>query len=201
MKPFPTIFFFLLFALFLKSLNAQYIGTKGGVNISTFYSNDVLMEYSPSFGINSSVFYKKTFFSFLSIRPELGFYQKGSQLYINNVKSTITFNYSQMGFDVQLQAPQVPFYVFGNIYGNYLMSGESKTLNDTTILSIGKNYYLPYDYGIAGGVGFNFDFPFFSIFIEGKYEFGLFDFNDYTNADLVEKNRNLVVSFGFMVEI
>ena len=192
---------FLAVMLFVfANVDAQKIGVKGGLDLSTLMTDNSNGEYSMIPGMNASIFFQKGLLPFLSIRPELGYYQKGSTYKLNGFKSKTTYDYLNLDIMVRLKVPIIPVYVIAGPYGGYAFGGEynEDLLNTTSQIDFGKDKTLPYDFGLAGGVGYVKDFAIFKFFVEAKYEMGMVDINDYSLGS-VDKNRNLAFSVGMMI--
>ncbi len=198
-------FLFLIVIFFVSfGINAQNLGVKGGLNLSTANVTNSSLTFKMKPGMNVSMFFQKDLVGeILSIRPEFGVYQKGYKYDLLG-SNTINFNYMQFDLDARLKIPVIPVYFLFGPYGAYAISGESvydSGLIDpiTSVVDFGNDKTSPLDFGLSTGVGFVQKIALLSLFVECKYEIGIFDYNDYPNSNSEFKNRNLVFSAGLMI--
>jgi len=150
MKTVHTIFLFFLMLVIFKSANAQFVdnyGIKLGVNFSNqYWGFDIFSnlsgwnEYKPGLSIyfNSETRLNK----YLSIRPEIGYVQKGFTNEItsfplsNSDESYITnYNVNFHNFSINLDLKFCPFelnikpYLIAGFQGNYLLKYRSFDIN------------------------------------------------------------------------
>jgi Outer membrane protein beta-barrel domain len=193
------LFFIVVMLLIFANVDAQKIGVKGGFDLSTKVSTNSI-DYGFNPGMNASIFFQKGLLPFLSIRPELGYYQKGYSYELLQVKHKIAYDYLELNVVVRLKVPIVPVYVIAGPYGAYALGGEHSEdfFNTTTKIDFGKGGTLPFDFGLAGGVGYVKSIAIMKFFAEVKYEMGMFNINDSYSAS-IDKNRNLAFSVGLMI--
>lgn len=211
-------------------LNAQKIGVKTGLDLHKFTGSGEIagVKYEPDFkykpGFNISAFYEHDV-SFISIRPELGFYQKGYKmkdektvdlLGTKTVTESIfktTINYLHYGVDVKLNIASLPVYAILGPYGTYAIGGKSyakTTITSSGVinnkienegdekLKFGKDKdddYLSSSFGLDFGLGASFEVGSGDLFIEAKYDLGLSNIVD--SDDISVKNRGFVIDLGF----
>ncbi|MBN2893528.1 MAG: PorT family protein [Bacteroidales bacterium] len=197
------LIFFVAVLIVSLNVNAQKIGVKGGLNLSNTVTDDPSGTYHFKPGINASMFFQKSFVSFFSIRPEIGYYQKGGKniysTFLGEVTKLTTLNYLQFGVDARFRVPFIPIYVLAGPYGAYALSGENEIISGVkTEIDFAKDKTVPYDFGLAGGVGFIHKFTVLTFFVEFKYEMGMVDTYGYSSQTFV-KNRNLIFSTGVMI--
>ncbi len=192
MKKFISVIFLIVI---FTGIYGQKIGVKGGLDFCTV-STDLTDETGFNNGLNASVFFQKNLIPLFSIRPGLGYYEKGYTSEILGVQSDAKLDYLQLDLDLRLKAGFLPIYFLAGPYASYALSGTATTAGIKSEIDFESDKTLPYDFGLAGGIGYMQNFAVIKLFIESKFEYGLNDYNDY--SDKYYKNRNIVVSLGIM---
>ncbi len=179
------------------NLNAQKFGVKGGLIMSGL-TTDVSGDYSLKPGANVSVFFQKTLIPMLSLRPALGYYQKGYTGHSALLGDYAEYlNYVQLDLNLRIKPPLIPIYVFAGPYASYAISGQSKYGSVSVDIDFGKNTYSPFDFGLGAGVGFVKKFAIAHFFAEFGFYKGMTNYNNYSST--VMKNYGITADLGFMI--
>jgi Outer membrane protein beta-barrel domain len=173
---------FFLIAIIVVSvsfLNAQntkaQIGFKAGINFSNLY-DDTVEDSNTITGINFGMFAKLPLTSSIAIQPEVYLTTKGAKVTYNNsfAAGTVVYhlNYVEVPVLVVINVTK-NFNIHAGPYVAYLVDGKVKNESNVTLFdfenNIDKNEYERIDYGLAGGIAF--DFHAFSF--GARYNYGL----------------------------
>jgi len=184
---------------FIFNLSAQKIGVMGGINLANINSSDNI-KYDMVTGINASVFFQKTIFPMVSVRPAIGLTQRGYQYEFIGVTTKNMLNYGGLNIDLRFKPPVIPIYLVAGPYTGYAISGTTTTsigdIETTSDITFDKDHTNPFDFGISVGGGYVKNLVLAKLFVEAKYEMGMVDL--YPSYNETYKNSNIKISLGFM---
>lgn len=155
--------------------NSPSLGIKGGYNMSNLYTEDVDDQNVLS-GFNVGLFATLPLSSSVALQPELIYSTKGAELQYDNLfaQGTAKFRLNYLEVPVLIKANLTKnFNIHFGPYAAFLV--DSKITNqgqDGNInfeQEIDKEDLNTVDYGVAAGVGFDFD----SFGIGARYNYGL----------------------------
>lgn len=163
--------------------NAQArAGIKGGLNVSNLYIDDVNDE-NARYGFNVGVYGQVVSNDVFALQPELLFTTKGAKgEYTGLIDQTVKFNLNY------LELPILAVFKLGDAaeihvgpYVSYLLSANTSFSGDLAngTDDIDRDQLKSFDYGLAGGVGFNFG----ALQIGARYNYGLVKLADSDVAD------------------
>ncbi len=191
------IIFLLLIVFWAVSLNAQKFGVKGGMDLSKV-NTDLSGTYTNVTGINGSVFFQKSLIPMLSLRPAVGYFQKGYYSNDGGKDHFFVLNYGQLDLNLRVKPPLIPIYVVAGPYFSYALSGIDRVNDTTSVIQFGSNTYSPFDFGVTAGLGFVKKFAVAHFFFEINYNKGILDYYHYSDNKYM-KNSNISVDLGFMI--
>lgn len=183
------------------------VGLKIGGNLSNLYVNEVSDE-NAKLGVHAGIFAKIPVAKMFSIQPELLYSQKGSQLEYNNLFAQGRASYNLHYIELPVMAVinlGNNFNIQGGLYTAYLAGVTVKNKGTSTSAydfekTINKDNFKSFDFGLAGGFGFDGD----KVGFGARYSYGLekigrertvfgqpYSFNNAKNAVL-----QLYITFG-----
>ena len=182
------------------------LGVKGGLNLSNLNVRDVASE-SAKLGYNLGLFAKLPVSNTIAIQPEILYSNKGAKLDYTNFaqgRGEYRFNLNY------LELPVLGIFTIGNTFSvhagpyiAYLSSSNIKELRDDGtiqgIADIDVKNFNRFDYGLAAGLGFDFN----GFIVGARYNYGLREVGQPQNltGELMRNSRNgvasLYVGFGF----
>jgi len=184
--------------LFVMALNqhasAQNKGTagiKGGLNVSNLYIDDVNDE-NARLGFNVGFYGQILSTESFAIQPELLFSTKGSKAQYDNgfIDQTVQYNLNY------IDLPVLAVFKIGETlelhaggYASYLLNANISYEGDlaTGTDEVDKDNLKSYDYGLAGGLGFNFG----NVQVGARYNYGLVKLADSDAAEaLIGDSKN-----------
>ena len=133
----------------------------------------------------------------LSLRPSLGYYQKGTTYNILGVDGLTKLNYVQMNLNLRVKPPLIPVYAVVGPYGSYALSGYSKVGSVSADIDFGKDKTLPYDFGLTAGVGYQMNLLVGKLFIEGGIAKGMLNIDGSGWAET--KNMMIYANLGILL--
>ena len=162
----------------LNEANAQArVGIKGGLNLSNLYVDNADDE-NARLGFNAGIYGQVFSTDVFALQPELLFSTKGSKAeYGGVIDQTVKFNLSY------LDLPVLAVFKLGNAaeihvgpYASYLLSSNVSYDGDLGNGSqdIDRDHLRSFDYGVAGGLGFNFG----PVQLGARYNLGLTEIAD-----------------------
>jgi hypothetical protein len=163
MKKLISIMLFVVFTTAgLQNVMSQRISTglKGGLTISNLYiSTDDLEDENSRLGFHAGFFGQVMFNEFVGFQPEFLFNTKGVEAeYTGNINQNVNFRFNYL--DIPLLFVYRPGEVFELYLGPYLgILLHSNIRYSGTIDghdALDRDHFSSLDYGLAGGVGFNF---------------------------------------------
>lgn len=182
------------------NVNAQKFGVKAGADLATCIS-DPSENYGMVPGLNGAVFFQKKFLPMFSLRPTIGYYQKGN-IYTFGTDFEQKINYVQFDLPLNFKAPFIPIYILAGPYASYALSGETNTViansNLSTPITFDQDHISHLDYGLSAGIGYQQNLVFAKLIVEVVYNYGLYDFNQ-GNTGLSQFNRNLSIDLGLVI--
>lgn len=190
------ILLFLGLAIF-ANVNAQKFGVKAGADLSSMYSNPS-GDYNVQTGFNGAVFFEKSFFPMLSLRPEIGYYQKGYNYVFLGQDFVTKINYAQFDLTLNVKPPFIPIYIMAGPYFSYALSGETSINSLSVATTFDKDHTSPLDYGISAGLGYQFNLVVAKLIFEVVYNYGLYDYNQGSSY-VSNFNRNLSLDLGIVI--
>lgn len=168
-----------------KKVSTARAGIKGGLNVSNIYVDDVDDEnvrYGFNVGLYAQLFSSEVF----AIQPEILYSTKGTRTTYDNVlmgqgDAKLNLNYLEVPVLAVLKLGTAAELHFGPYWG-YLLSVNSDIDGDTdTFDELDRDNFRDWDYGLSGGVGFNFG----STQIGVRYSQGLRKLANSDGADAV----------------
>lgn len=175
-----TILSFVAFTTTLNAQNKEHseVGLKGGLNFSNFYSEEV-DDQNIRTSFHAGMYFKAALNQFLAIQPELLYSRKGSTTQYDNVLTGDGEISNNLDY---LELPVLGVFnltdninVHAGPYFAYLMSAtlenESENRNFNFVEDLNEEDFERLDYGIAAGVGFEFETLRFGL----RYNYGLSD--------------------------
>nr|WP_314839404.1 porin family protein [uncultured Flavobacterium sp.] len=155
--------------------NNASIGLKGGLNMSNLYTEDV-DDNNLLTGFNIGLFAQLPVSSSLAIQPEINYTTKGAELKYDTffASGTGRFRLNYIEIPVLIKANLTKnFNVHFGPYAAFLMDSKitNETANNTFNFEqdIDKEDLNTFDYGLAAGIGFDFD----NFGIGARYNYGL----------------------------
>ena len=146
-----------------SSSSSSSFGIKGGFNFSNLYSDDVDDENVLT-GFNVGFFANAPLAAGISIQPEVNFTTKGAELQYNNAnfQGTGKFNLSYVEVPLLLKVNLTKnFNIHGGPYAAFLVNAkvtnEDANGNINFEDQVNKDDLNKFDYGLAGGIGFDVD--------------------------------------------
>lgn len=156
--------------------NDSEFGIKGGLNFSNFYSDEV-DDQNLRIGYNAGLFFKAALTEHFAIQPEVLYTTKGATTKYDNfftgeAEFTQKFNYLEVPVLAVLNLTD-NFNIHGGPYVAYMIKAELENNADNddfdAVESLNEADFERLDYGIAVGVGFEFDILRFG----ARYNYGL----------------------------
>lgn len=151
------------------------IGVKGGLNMSNLYTEDVDDE-NALLGFNVGLFAELPLTSSLSLQPEVSYSTKGAELNYDNAfaQGTGKFRLNYIEVPLLLKANLTEnFNIHFGPYAAFLVDSKITNENQDGSFNFEENIneddLNKFDYGLAGGIGFDFD----SFGIGARYNYGL----------------------------
>lgn len=194
-KILTTIFFASLCCLFMNSnVQAQggRAGIKGGLNVSNLYIDDVTDE-NARFGFNVGVYGQVLSSDALALQLELLYSTKGSKAeYDGLIDGNVKYNLNYLDLPVLAVfklGEQVELHAGG--YVGYLLNANISWDGDlgSGIEEVDKDNLKSFDYGLVGGIGFNFG----AVQVGARYNYGLAKLADSDGAKaLIGDSKNSV---------
>ncbi len=144
-----------------KGVLSTTFGIKGGLNLTNLYVNDVNDENS-KLGFQAGVFLKAPITGMFSIQPELIYSLKGSELTYDNLFATGKASFNLYYIELPVMAVinlGNNFNIHAGPYFSYLagvtIKNKSTNSNYNFEREINKDNFEEFDYGVAGGIGFD----------------------------------------------
>lgn len=158
----------------------------------------------PSF--NLGLIYNHSIFERAGLSAELRYSQEGSKTNVGGLTVVNKVNYVRVPLSFvyyfgALEDDFRPKFFVGPSFG-FLVGGETKTrVGETTVTVDAKDVYEPFDFGLHGGVGFNYRLAESTwLNFNVAYTHGVIDLvsdNNSNNSQNRLVNVNLGVAFGF----
>jgi hypothetical protein len=139
------------------------VGFKGGLNLSNLYVNEVNDE-NARIGWHAGVYTQLLSSEVFAIQPEINYSTKGTGITfvndLNNIDHDVKFNINY------LDIPILAVFKLGKAaeihagpYWSYLLNASIRNMNgdsNNEFTSIDRDNFDNWDYGLVGGIGFNF---------------------------------------------
>ncbi len=187
-------------------------GIKGGLNLSNFYQTDVGDE-NAKLGFNAGVYAKTPLIGeILSIQPEILYTLVGSETQYQSLlfgSGKYRYNLGYVQIPVLLRVDLGAFNIHAGPYGSLLTNVKIKDVDEDGnvkgITELNKDKFNGFDYGLAGGIGFDFKGASLGL----RYNYGLrevgkdggISLNTSTNTSKVLQNsKNSVFQLYMAVE-
>lgn len=200
---FITAFICLVMNLSTTAQSTGRVGIKGGLNVSNLFIDDVDDENARigfHIGLFGQIFSTETF----AIQPELLYSTKGSKEHYSSgsVDQVVQYNFNYIDLPVLAVfklGKQVEIHAGG--YASYLLNVnvtyEGDLGNGTD--EVDKDNLKSFDYGLSGGLGFNFGSGFQ---VGTRYNYGLVKIAESDEAkalmgDARNSNGQIFVAFNF----
>ena len=192
-------------------VNAQ-IGAKAGVNLSVTRADNVI-DTKIAWGMNAGVLYKHKIAPLVFLRAEVLFNQKGYKLE-NLLDDTpdkkiltnkITLSYLEVPILAEIKLG--PLYVNAGPYFGYALGGNI-TIEGGDNVDIDEDIDFDdidkskIDFGICGGLGFQFGISKIHVFTEGRVGLGLTGQDEYaklmnkSTVTDIDLNKNIVIGIS-----
>lgn len=151
-------------------------GIKGGLNLSNIFNDDV-NDQDMRVGFNAGLFFKAALTDFFAIQPEILYTQKGSTAEYDNFLTgdgefTQEFNYLEIPVLAVVNLSD-NINLHAGPYFAYLMNAkvENKSANSdfNFVEEFDEDDFQRIDYGLAAGIGFEFDIIRFGV----RYDYGM----------------------------
>ena len=184
-----------------ESTFAQYrrAGIKGGLNVSNLYIDDVSDE-NARYGFNVGVYGQVLASEKAALQLELLYSTKGSRAFYDAFNEEVKYNLNYLDLPVLAViklGKSAEIHLGG--YASYLLSANISYSGDIVngVDEIDKDNLKSFDYGLVGGVGFNFG----PVQVGARYNYGLVKIADSDAAKTIlgdSKNSvaQLYVSFN-----
>lgn len=193
----------LLSADFTFAQSTARAGVKGGLNVSNLYIDDVTDE-NARYGFNLGVYGQVLSTDKAALQLELLYSTKGSRAFYSNgtIDQEVKYNLNYLDLPVLgvIKLGESAEIHLGG-YASYLLNANISYSGDLAngVDEIDKDNLKSYDYGLVGGVGFNFGV----VQVGARYNYGLVKIADSDGAKAMlgdSKNSfaQLYVSFNFM---
>jgi len=165
------------------------IGITAGLNVSNIIvsGSEAKVSYDYKAGFQAGVVADFGITNNFSVIPELLFSQRGCKF--KDLDMSMTLNY--------LQLPVNLAYKFDVGYGSKLFIfagpyiGYGISASDDFKFGSGDNEIKPFDFGVTGGIGYQFERVFFKL----QCNPGLLNMNN--NSSVTTKNMNVAVTAGY----
>ncbi len=190
------IILLLLGVLFFVNMQAQKFGVKAGADLATITTTPSA-DHGIQPGLNGAVFIQKGIFPMISLRPTLGYYQKGYTASLLGIDYVNTINYVQFDLDLRIKPPFIPIYAIAGPYAAYAISGATSTNGISIATTFNKNQINNLDYGFSVGLGYQQNLAIAKLFFELVYNYGMFDYDG--SSSFARFNRNLSLDLGIMI--
>lgn len=167
-------------------------GVKGGLNVSNLYNNEI-NDKDARLGFNAGLYGQLFSSDVFAIQPELLYSTKGSMaVYDGVVNQEVKYNLNYLDLPVLAVfklGKQVELHAGG--YASYLLNANISYEGDlgNGADDIDKDHLKSYDYGLIGGIGFNFG----NIQLGARYNYGLVKLADSDASEiLIDDSKNSV---------
>lgn len=168
----------------LASAQGARAGIKGGMNVSNLYIDDVTDE-NARFGFNAGLFGQVLSSDAAALQLELLYSTKGARSFYDNGTLNQEIKYNLNYLDLPVLAviklgKSAEIHLGG--YASYLLNANISYSGDIANGSdqIDKDKLKSYDYGLIGGVAFNFG----DIQVGARYNYGLVKIADSDEAQV-----------------
>lgn len=173
------------------------VGIKGGVQFSNLYVDDVHDEKA-KLGFQGGLYFKNQITSFFALQPEILYSLKGTELEYDNIlfgSGTYRYNLGYIEVPVLAVVSIGNFSIHAGPYIAFLTNANIKDVDDDgdidEVAELDRDDFNTVDYGIAGGVGFDF----LSGTIGLRYNYGLNEIGKEDLAgELTKNSKNSVVT-------
>lgn len=203
------VFLFLIVGAFLLSTESYAqdiglnVGIKGGVQLSNLYVDEV-GDDNAKIGFQGGLYFKNQITDFFALQPELLYSLKGSEIQYDNfsVPGIVTggsgsyrFNLGYIELPVLAVVSFGAFSVHAGPYVALLTNANIKNVDDDgdieEIDKLDRDDFNTLDYGIAGGLGFDFEAGTIGL----RYTYGLNEIGkDGVAGEVTENSKNSVIS-------
>jgi len=157
---------------------AQYrrAGVKGGLNVSNLYIDEVTDE-NARYGFNVGVYGQVLASEAAALQLELLYSTKGSRAFYDTFNEEVKYNLNYLDLPVLAViklGKSAEIHLGG--YASYLLNANISYSGDIANGSdeIDKDNLKSYDYGLIGGIGFNFG----AVQVGARYNYGLVKISD-----------------------
>ncbi len=160
--------------IFAVSANAQYVGLKGGLNLSNLSFGDEVTDNNMRVGYHFGGYLHLPVSDGFGFQPEVLYSTKGATADYNVVGFTGESSFKLNYIDV----PLMGVFKFGNFaelhlgpYIGFLMSSSASTEGDfgDSETDLDRDNYKSMDFGLAGGLALNFQ----ALQFGARYNYGL----------------------------
>lgn len=184
------------------------VGLKGGVQLSNLYVDNVDDE-NAKFGFQAGLYFRNQITENFALQPELIYSLKGSEIayssfsipgLIEGGSGSYRFNLGYVELPVLAVVTVGAFSIHAGPYIALLTNANIKNVDDDgdieEITSLDRDDFNTFDYGIAGGIGFNLPMGILGL----RYTYGL---NEIGKSDIAgrvtedSKNAALSLYAGF----
>lgn len=179
------------------------VGLKGGVQLSNLYVDEV-GDDNAKLGFQGGLYFKNQITEFFALQPEIIYSLKGSEIEYDNFSipgiisggsGSYRFNLGYVEIPVLAVVSIGSFSVHAGPYIALLTNANIKNVDDDgdidEIDELDRDDFNTLDYGIAGGIGFDF----LSGTIGLRYTYGLNEIGkDGVAGEVTEDSKNSVLS-------
>ena len=191
-----------LHCAFCQKLNAQYpeyaVGIRGGTTWSLVSFNPSIAQSSLPLTYHGGVQFRMVSEKFFGIKLELNYAQRG----FNDKDGHRQFDYIELPFMSHITFGQKLFRFFIDLGPevSYLIKDYPITSNSLQHSSTIKNKF---DYGLVGGLGFEFNTKYGIYTVDARYNFGLNNIfgNSATEYFKSSTNQNITLSLAYLFPI
>jgi len=177
-----------------------YIGVNGGATLSTMRFSPTLKQ-TMKLGVNTGVTMRYIAEKYFGLQAEVNFQQRGwaEKVTLDNPNTyNRTLNYIEVPFLTHIFFNAGPTRIFVNLGPKIcFLIGDSEVNNygePNESMGRGKAVENRVDYGVCGGLGFEFRSKIGTFGIDGRYYFGLGDIFNNSKSDPFEASANQVIS-------
>lgn len=198
------IVFTILTVLFsLSAFSQSKSGIKGGLNFTNLYISEVDDE-NMKIGFNAGLYHRAGLTNLLDLQTEFLFSQKGAALHYDGGIFTgsghYRFNLNYLEVPVLLVLKAGSLNIHAGPYLGFLVSANVKDVDEDGSIkdfaSLDRDDFNTFDYGISGGVGFDFERGTIGV----RYNYGFVEIGESGvagKATTDSKNSALQLYLGF----
>lgn len=197
---FSIVFFTLITQTSFAQDESSTAGIRASLNLTNMYVEDVDDE-NLKVGFAAGVYYRSQLSELISIQPEINYSLKGSQLTYDNFIASGEYRFNLSYIEVPVLANihlGESLYVSAGPYIAALIGVKVKNVDSDgstdSVTQLDRDDFNTLDYGVAGGVGFDFTGGTLGV----RYNYGLVDVQTDDNDNFTSgKNSAIQFYVGF----